>query len=144
MMRIRFKDETAINCLRESIPKSVHNELSRVYEGRQLSEKLRTIVNPGVPMRTGNLRFSPTVGRLRSPVVKSGGMHRDVLTYEAVGNNHESYAYKMEVQEFKHYTTPGTGSHYMEKGMSSFVGSNIPKDMTANAVRVGISKGGMN
>lgn len=143
-MRIRFKDEKGINCLRDRIPKSVHNELSRVYEGRQLSEKLRTIVNPGVPMRTGNLRFSPTVGRLMSPVVKSGGMHRDVLTYEAVGNNNESYAYKMEVEEFKHYTTPGTGSHYMQKGMNIFVEGNIPKIMTVDAVRKGVSKGGMN
>ncbi len=153
-MKIVIKDKQAIHCLRETIPKAVHTELSRVYEGRQLSERLRTIVNPMVPMNTGNLRFSPTIQRMTTPV-KKGGKHYDVLTYSAINQDQMedddeeimefnwNYAYKMETQHFDHYTTSGTGEHYMMKGVEKLVGEGIPRDMTSNAVRLGIRKGGM-
>ena len=153
-MKIVIKDKQAIHCLRESIPKAVHTELSRVYEGRQLSERLRTIVNPLVPMNTGNLRFSPTIQRMTTPISKNR-VHHDVLSYSAINQEQMededdrftefdwNYAYKMETVKFSHYTTPGTGPWYMEKGVSSFVGEGIPGEMTANAVRIGIRKGGM-
>lgn len=154
LMKIVIKNKNAVHCLRETIPKSVHTELSRIYEGRQLSERLRTVVNPLVPMNTGNLRFSPTIQRMTTPISKNG-RHYDRLVYSAINQEqmedddegileHEwNYAYKMETHEFKNYTTPGTGAYYMMNGINAFVGEGIPRDMTANAVRIGIRKGGM-
>lgn len=153
IMKIVIKNKQAIDSLAKNIPESVHDELSKVYEGRQLSERLRQIVNPLTPLNTGNLRFSPTIQRMTTPISKNG-KHHDVLTYSAINQEqaedmgdemeHEwNYAYKMEVVKYSEYTTPGTGPHYMEQGVETLISEGIARDMTANAVRIGIRNGGM-
>lgn len=80
---------------------------------RRMAQDAINIATLSNPMKTGKLR-------------QSGHVEGMGLEIKAVyGSNSVRYAAKQETTQFRHYTTPGTGPHFLKKGGDAAVKKGI-------------------
>ena len=125
----------------EDMAKAVKKALEKLYNSGELNEIVISNTNDKVPKLTGFLRWSAIrykdMYRMSSNVdgiqtqVRYRALNvtkdmRNISSSNYSGNNFSrrdlegdafNYAYIQEVHEYAHYTTAGTGSHYMERGL---------------------------
>ena len=113
MLGIRFGGnyETYFNNLRPHVRNELNNQSDII------AYTVRKNTNPVTPKRIGKLR-----GSFRKR--KTHGTNKVVVEVEYRARNSRTgfiYSYIQEHKQYKHYTTPGTGSRYLRKGMSKSV-----------------------
>lgn len=150
-------------------PKKVISEVKMALEKLYNSEELNEIViehtNDKVPKLTGFLRWSAVRYKSMYRMSSSTDMIQTQVRYRALNvakdmrnigaSNHSgfgrgfshrdlvgdpfNYAFIQEVHEYANYTTAGTGSHYLERGLEE----SIPyiKKVTSQTVANAIKKG---
>lgn len=97
-----------------NLTKSVHTALMQGGDG--VGYVVIKLTMPFVPKRYGFLRHA-------TPFIEG---HNNLVIYRIQYSALDyirqkyNYAYVQEVHEFSHYTTPGTGSRYVEKGRERF------------------------
>ena len=148
----------------DAIIRNVRKALEDLYNSKELGEIVIAHTNDKVPKLTGFLRWSgyrykelyhyykgttfQTQVRYRSLNVRKDLKNMRESGYSGMGNGftHKdlegdafNYAYIQEVHEYQNYTTAGTGSHYLERGLEE----SIPelKKKTEQTIAKAIKKG---
>ena len=149
----------------DAIIRNVKNALERLYNSEELNDIVIENTNDKVPKLTGFLRWSAIRYKSMYRMTSSTDMMQTQVRYRALnvrkdmknigasnnsgfgrGFSHKdlvgdpfNYAHIQEVHEYDHYTTAGTGSHYLQKGLEE----SIPeiKEKTRQTVAKAIKKG---
>lgn len=149
----------------DAIIKNVKNALEELYNSEELNDIVIENTNDKVPKLTGFLRWSAiryksmyrmsassdgiqTQVRYRALNVKKDMKNIGASNHSGFGRGFShrdlegdafNYAHIQEVREYAHYTTAGTGSHYLERGLEE----SIPelKEKTRQTVARAIQKG---
>lgn len=97
------------------LPQHVRNTLNN--DAELVARETRKNTHPFVPKKTGKLRER---GFRR---VKTYATNKVIVEveYEAVSERGFVYSYIQEHKQYKNYTTPGTHSRYLRKGLSKSI-----------------------
>lgn len=149
----------------DAIVHRVKGALERLYNSEELNEIVIENTNDKVPKLTGFLRWSAIRYKSMYRMSSSTDMMQTQVRYRALNvrrdmknigaSNHSgfgrgfsrrdlegdafNYAHIQEVRQYAHYTTAGTGSHYLERGLEE----SIPqlKEKTRQTVAQALKKG---
>ena len=149
----------------DAIIRNVKVALEDLYNSEELNDIVIENTNDKVPKLTGFLRWSAIRYKSMYRMSSSTDMIQTQVRYRALNvwkdmknigaSNHSgfgrgfsrrdlvgdpfNYAYAQEVHEYAHYTTAGTGSHYLERGLEE----SIPelKEKTRQTVAKAVKKG---
>lgn len=143
----------------DAIIRNVKTALEKLYNSEELNEIVIEHTNDKVPKLTGFLRWSAIRYKSMYRMSSSSDMMQTQVRYRALNVRKDmknigssgsfsrkdlvgdafNYAFIQEVHEYDHYTTAGTGSHYLQKGLEE----SIPyiKEKTRQTVAKAIKKG---
>ena len=149
----------------EKVISDVKTALKKLYDSEELNDIVIENTNDKVPKLTGFLRWSAIRYKSMYRMSSSSDMMQTQVRYRALNvrkdmknigaSNHSgfgrgfsrkdlegdafNYAHIQEVHEYDNYTTAGTGSHYLERGLED----SIPflKAKTEKVVNEAIKKG---
>jgi len=115
------------NCI-----KSIQYSLNKA--GTEVTGILVRTARPYVPKRYGFLRQALQYTESSGTLVRYNVTYRAFDYYKHTFN----YAWIQENWQYPHYTTPGTGSHYVERGLQA------GKQQAIQAIESAVNRGLMN
>lgn len=118
-----------------SLPGRVRGRM--INQSDSMAEIVKENTTPITPMRTGQLRRRFT----KRPNFGSGDI-KIRIWYRAINpRTGYDYAPVQETHQYKHYTTPGTGSRYLRRGIE--LSRQTIKDKQINIIKGAIRNGGL-
>lgn len=145
--RGKITDKQGIEYL-ENLPTNVKEKLQDLYKSKKLTNKLlgtETGHFPDIlritPKKTGKLRQSAITYNMGNPFkIYSATKMGTSIRFRALNpEDGFNYATMQEVHEYMHYTTEGTGSRYVKRGLEERQDFVVTE--TIEAICKGLSKG---